>query len=603
VTSDVAADKEVCRSWNNGVCAELEDELDDVGHLHLIQKRASIQQGASAASNASGTVLSMAQQVLQVPLEVAPIEHRLSEADDCSMKEADAGMVRVAVICPCAMILFFAILAVVGHMLWERPEPKHQGHSPREETLQAMEADRPHTNWHFVYWAGTAVAMANVNYLVVLPAAAENFSGSNLEAGVWVGLYALGALLALPYFVSLGHKSSRAALSAHALFTMLGNIVMVIASFKGSLGWLYFGRVVTGCAYAYQFSCDSGCLHLIPSWDRLEALFITLMARAIGFAFGPCIGPISSQLILRFPYIRDSFPNYNTASQALPLFILVVYGVVFLFATVCFLPDFQILDAVSEGVSETSSEASYDVASVTWGAKVQTMKVFTAVNISNFTRIFIRVAWEAGAIMVLAHEYCLATWAGFVLGLTAITLVICRAALSRVSIAVGGDTAALMRILELTGLLSCPLLFRLGLATESSLCFFLVGSCIFYNANNAQSGVLLAIASEVAIPGEKWLDKRALTIYYFLTHILGYFFGPIISFISSGRSLGQNAVAALLATVTILQIAITCSTVRPKHEGKATPRNAEVAVEHLKLACSQVHEPSNQIYETGQNGA
>merc|ERR1719359_2407515 len=186
---------------------------------------------------------------------------------------------------------------------------------------------------------------------------------------------------------------------------------MVLGAYHQSLTWLYFGRVVTGCAYAYQYSCDNGCLHLIPKCDRLEALFITLMARAVGFALGPCIAPMSDTIILHHPSLKDLFPTYDAAAKAVPLAIIVIFGVIFFFATIFFLNDFEELDAATEGVTEASASDS-DGETATWEEKLRTVRVFSAVNFSNFTRIFIRVAWEAGAMMVLAHEYCIATVAG-----------------------------------------------------------------------------------------------------------------------------------------------------------------------------------------------
>lgn len=570
LSSHAADDSMACSSAGSEVCGEMYDDDDAEGaSLSLLQKAAAKLQRPRAAhvKLAAATV----SQQMQASKELAahwedlkkPPHKVYQHGFSIPTRPTARTLVWIAIAVPCCMVVVFAGLSFLAGKIWRTPSASERGNNLPRVTRVDGNGMPLHINWHFVSWSSIAIAMANVNYVVVLPAAVENFGGSLWEAGIWVGLYAGGALLALPYFVSLGHHSPRTALVAHAVFTLVGNVVMVWAAAEQYLGWLYVGRIITGFAGSYKYSCDHGCLHVIPTWDRLEAIFITRMAYAVGFALGPCISPICDSIITAWPWLLHAFPTYNAAAEAVPLIVMSIYGLVFLFCSLFIFPGLEILDAESEGVSDISLEAMH-AGNASPERKMAAIKMFTSTNVTNFTRIFIRVAWEAGAMVTLVRQYMIGTMSGVVLSIVAITLVVSRGAMTKLSIAVGGDNSKLMRIFEWTGIISCPFLFRIGPPTGLSLTLFLVGSIIFYNSNSAQSGVLLALGSEKAIPGHRYLNKKALNIYYFVTNILAYMFGPATSFICQQFSVGQNTTAVLVATVTLLQVIITYTTVRPK---------------------------------------
>lgn len=203
----------------------------------------------------------------------------------------------------------------------------------------------------------------------------------------------------------------------------------------------------------------------------------------------------------------------------------------------------------------------------TWEEKKEAIIIFASVTTTNFTRNFIRVLWETGTVMILAKIYCVATGAGICVSIVAITLVVSRGSIGKLGLACRGDNAKLMRILEWGGAVSCPFMFTFGMSPGTiTLCMFLIGGIIFYNANAAQSGVLLAVGGEAAIGNHFWLDKTALNNYMYCSMLMAYCCGPICTFISQEFNPGQDTVAFLVTVVTILQIVVTYVSVKSKNK-------------------------------------
>jgi len=477
------------------------------------------------------------------------------------------------------MVVVFSAITYYLSIAFPRPPASESAYK-----VTRVDADGfpVHINWHFVNWSGLAIGMANVNYVVVLPIAVENFSGSMLMAGFWVGLYAVGALISMPLFIWLGHEYTRTCLFLHGFTTLIGNIIMVIGAEYQWMSLLMIGRVGTGLAFGIYYTCNNGCLYLIPTWDRLEAIFMSRCVYSIGFALGPCISPLCNLLVTRQPWVMAMFPNYNAASEALPLVLMGLYGLTYSLAALFIFKDVEMLDAETEGVGVGSSLDDPNRSQPTWEEKWNSIVMFSSTVFTNFTRNFIRVLWETGTVMLLSKQYCVATVAGIIVSIVAITLVVSRGAMAKLGIACKGDNALLMRILEWSGAASIPLMFLWSAQPGPvALSLFLIGGIIFYNANASQSGVLLALGGETAIPGNFWLDKVALNTYMYISMLVAYIFGPICTFMSQEMNPGQDTVAWAVGSVTLLQIIVTYFTVRPKTETES-PRSEKASPRSVK---------------------
>lgn len=484
----------------------------------------------------------------------------------CSEFTSNPTNMKIGLIIPSLMVVLFCGITYYLSVAFPRPPASESAYKVTRVDANGFPV---HINWHFVNWTGLAIGMANVNYVVVLPIAVDNFSGSMVMAGLWVGLYALGALISMPVFIWLGHEYTRTCLFLHGFTTLIGNIIMIIGAEYQMITWLMTGRIATGLAFGIYYTCNNGCLYLIPTWDRLEAIFISRCVYSIGFALGPCISPLCNILVTRQPWVMSMFPDYNAASEAVPLVLMGVYGLAYCVGAIFFFKDVEILDAETEGVGVGASSDDPSQNQATWEEKWRSIVVISSTVFTNFSRNFIRVLWETGTVMLLSKQYCVSTVAGIIVSIVAITLVVSRGAMAKLGIACKGDNALLMRILEWSGACSIPLMFLWGSSPNGfTLSLFLIGGIIFYNANASQSGVLLALGGEAAIPGNFWLDKVALNTYMYVSMLVAYIFGPFCTFLSQEMDPGQDTVAYAVGAVTLLQICVTYFSVRPKAEAE-----------------------------------
>merc|ERR1719183_198113 len=170
----------------------------------------------------------------------------------CSDTQSNPFDYTIALTIPSVMVVVFAGVTYWLSVVFPRPPATEQPY-----TITRIDEDGypVHINWHFVLWSGLAIGMANVNYVVVLPIAVEDFSGSMLEAGMWVGLYALGALISMPFFIYLGHKYTRSALITHGVTTLIGNMIMIYGAMIQDMTCLMCGRVATGLAFGIYYTC------------------------------------------------------------------------------------------------------------------------------------------------------------------------------------------------------------------------------------------------------------------------------------------------------------------------------------------------------------
>jgi len=261
------------------------------------------------------------------------------------------------------------------------------------------------------------------------------------------------------------------------------------------------------------------------------------------------------------------FPNFRAAAEGTPLILMAIYGLTYTLLALFYFTEMEKLDAATEGLGVgASADAPHENEASSEEVRMAII-MFSSTVFTNFTRNFIRVLWETGTLIILAKQYCIATGAGIIVSIVAVTLVVSRNAMSKLGVACKGDNALLMRILEWGGACSLPFMFLYGMQPNAfTLSIFLIGGIIFYNANASQSGVLLALGGEAAIPGNFWLDKVALNTYIYISMLVAYIFGPVSTFVMQSLFPGQNTVAVLVGIVTFLQIAVTYGSVRPRHD-------------------------------------
>lgn len=482
--------------------------------------------------------------------------------NDCDLHKTSIKMGSVAVGTTVAMFVILLSITLLVRGLTQRGYSLHCCFAGGERLAEVRaSAATPSQSYKLMRYLCVTVVCCNINYGMVLPAAVQDFQGAHgvhlTASGFWIGSYALGALISLPVFAMVPVKQIRRAFILHGIFTVIGNVMMVIAANSGSFFGMFIGRVIAGMEAGAKLSVDGAVLQLYRRDEMAEAVFTTRVACAMGIALGPGVGPFASWIQASVPFTNHLFRTEAARREAFPLCLMVVYGMVYLLCVLFNFKDPEHVEGNEEGDLTSKQAPSHNSGRVVF----YTAMVFLSVLFTNFTRIFIRLAWESSAMVILAHEYCIGSIAGYIISSVAGSLVLSRNLITQISLTMN-DSAKMMRMLEACTLCTMPLLFRFGGPSAMTLVVFLAISTIFYNANAAQSGVLLLIGSEATIPDNRFLDKKALTTYYFISNICAFGIGPSIAMLGLDWNLSQNTAAWILVVAALLQWLVTFSTVR-----------------------------------------
>jgi hypothetical protein len=416
-------------------------------------------------------------------------------------------------------------------------------------------------------FVNVATGFTNLNFVIAIPNAAQGMSkvtGSYTNAGVWVGIYVLGSFVLYPCYRTLAVQRTKQALLLHAMCAGVGNGIMLAACLTGSVWPMYVGRAIAGMEAGVRFSAQNANSYWTAQGpERLEAMFKTQLATATGNALGFVVPLVLELIFLKLlpsAYLVQAFPDEALRREALPLVFLTVFAVVFSLAIVTYFETPEKLEI--SGGSTKGPQADIN------GNEVSHVAIlFAAVSFTNCTRSLISLAFKSGAMLLLTCDFCIPSVAGVVIFISEIQVVMCRNLVLSLS-KYFGDRAKLQRCLEFFGLFSIPFLYRLCGHGALGVALFLAGSAIFFNANQAQAGVMVAIGSEAAIARHSWLSKDALSGYQFIAQMLAFLCGPLFSFFVIDHGWGQNGIAAALMVLMFAQTAVTLKFVRPKEESR-----------------------------------
>ena len=307
-----------------------------------------------------------------------------------------------------------------------------------------------------------------------------------------------------------------------------------------------------------------------------------------GIALGPTI---SAAITTSFDGKRLHMDN----NDGLPCLIPVFYGITLTVLLLLFFPK-ELNDKLSSATAESPTESNSDSAAQHQDAVISAQQpdgeegeslvvkvpveedavesaalpaeptlanklaVATTLFVS-LTRMFIRLAWETGAISVLANIYRQGAHAGFFIGVIVFCypfVVILLTLLSKY-----WNDHQLMFLLETMEVLGALMLFRWYLADGDSReeilwrTAFLVGSACLYYSNNGQSGILSSQLMKNSVVGDKWLDPNKLLSIYQILGAFGMGFGPFIIRRALSMNYSQNQFALVLGLTTLLQTTAT----------------------------------------------
>jgi hypothetical protein len=388
--------------------------------------------------------------------------------------------------------------------------------------------------------------------------------GSLSASGLWVGLYAAGALVILPVFLLASVHQTKHVLVFHAIVVLIGNGLM-LGAMSSRLVWpIFLGRAICGMEAGVKYFADNLNSYLTPPGkERLRAMFGTRMATAAGNAFGFFVGPFLQWLLLNVlphGYISAAIPISSLRGEALCAAFMLAYGTVFLSGVLLFFENPEVYEQDNQQVSKIAADQSPKVREqAVW----QTTTLFAATVFTTFTRIFITFALKQGSLIVYSHSYCIATVAPIVVCCVELGLLLCRNLLDALA-KWTSDVAVLQRILEITGFVAVIAMFRVWSISPAGLSILLVASSIFCFANAGQSGVMQTISADAAIADHPYLNKKMLNVYCFITQISCWLLAPTVTSVLMEYVMHQNALAILLITLSVVQVGVTFAYVRPK---------------------------------------
>jgi hypothetical protein len=219
-------------------------------------------------------------------------------------------------------------------------------------------------------------------------------------------------------------------------------------------------------------------------------------------------GPIRVLAPAAFP--REVMPNY----------FMVFYGIAFIVMVIRFFPrQYETFQDVDEQGSQREEEDADTV--------FYKYVILVTAMLNNCTRVLMRIAWEAGVLVILELSYHRTPeTAGLITGAVAFSIVVGRAlycTLGRIC----PDQSKQVLVLW-AGMCVATLLMYPFLEGPIGLCFFLFASVFCYNLNLLRSAPVTSIASVNTMPGRVGASKESLTFWCDMNDLLGVFLGPML---------------------------------------------------------------------------
>eukprot|EP00462_Mataza_sp_D1_P020940 CAMPEP_0175147326 /NCGR_PEP_ID=MMETSP0087-20121206/15925_1 /TAXON_ID=136419 /ORGANISM="Unknown Unknown, Strain D1" /LENGTH=491 /DNA_ID=CAMNT_0016432493 /DNA_START=27 /DNA_END=1502 /DNA_ORIENTATION=+ len=397
-------------------------------------------------------------------------------------------------------------------------------------------------------------------------------------SGFMIAMIAPATILGIIPLTYFRRVSYRFGLVFHALCELFGGLGVVLSS-----NAVFFPGV---CVGQFIISIGNGVV-VILIYHSIKQLFIKkettpifLVNNAVA-GMGVALGPtLSAALTTNF----DGKTLQMNNNDGLPCLVPVCYGVVLILLVLLFFPK-----VLNDKLTSATAESPSGVADIPpphrqdhqkSAREVVTVDVIDRPSVAppstptfanqlavactlfvSLTRTFIRLAWETGAVSVLANLYRQGAHAGFFIGIIAAcypAFVVSLTVLSRY-----WNDHKMMLLLECCEILGALLLFRWvfldngrkdGLVWRS---LFLFGSALLYYSNNGQSGILSSQLMKNSVVGDKWLDPNKLLSAYQVLAAVGMGFGPLLARGVLSYNYKQNSFALLLGLTTLLQTLVT----------------------------------------------
>ncbi|KAJ1456718.1 hypothetical protein M885DRAFT_496985 [Pelagophyceae sp. CCMP2097] len=269
----------------------------------------------------------------------------------------------------------------------------------------------------FVLVVFTCIVCTGVmaNFTLVVPIT-QNYTESLLASALVVSAYAAGALVSLAFWSRLDHTAARAAYAAHGALMGAGNLAF------GAVAWAARGRYRGADFYIllaarFTIGLEGGAMYnanlalIAHSAPSKHGKYLAMYQGFVGF--GLVLGPAIAASAQAVGFAAGSGAQVQ---DALPAFLMAAWGFVLVAAVWAYLPadcgaeQHRLATAAQARPAGSLDEALAPEAAGSAPAETSTPAqddsvLLVQTFLGNFLRIFQRLGWEVGAVLVLRDEF------------------------------------------------------------------------------------------------------------------------------------------------------------------------------------------------------
>jgi len=376
--------------------------------------------------------------------------------------------------------------------------------------------------------------MASANFTIMMPTSAgtvRRLGGDTALSGVVIASYGVGCLLSLPPMLKLSRSSYKLGMVLAAVCAVGGNMLSIGSLELGhsTSNWFcVLSRVVCGMEGGVAIVLSNIVFRCSSGRGTAQSMTEGCVSMAMGFTLGPWI---SSLTLLS---------HWGLKPETLPALAMVGLGAVYGALALCLCPE----QARGPGGTDPGRRAAVE-------GRGEEAVCAAWVNLwlqawTNLVRFSQRIAWEAGALVLLVDAYGLSTeFAAFLVGAAPLCLV--PFVLVVAPLLEHWGLVGFLHRMEAVQIAGVALM----LVREHSLWSFMVGSALFYPANWVHGLLISTVRSQFDVPGHWMLELESSTGYLWAFTYLGFFVGPIVSRTLLQACLSQRALAVSLGAMLI----------------------------------------------------
>lgn len=384
----------------------------------------------------------------------------------------------------------------------------------------------------FVYLGTLLLSM---DYVIVMPASEETMirvGGSTDLSGFAIGAWCVGSLFSLPIAVYLAQHSYKGAVILLAVFSCLGNVAYALAGSghgRGAITGLILARLMNGLEGSATIVFYSAILRLTSGAPTVKTASIVTFAGCLGYAVGPVLSSLSQMCLPRLP------------PEIPPAVVMVVFALLYGVCGMMWLPSqhetfkFAGLPGRQCVTAVESDVTAYDV------HLQRSWSCLGLICMVQVTRACQRMAWEAGALLILVKNYGYSQkHAGLLIVIPPLLSLSVLRSLERLQHL---STVGVIRVVGLLELLAMLLMLQLNLHGISPLVAFMFGSSCFYVVNLFTTVLFAPWLKDFALKDHWALNVETSTAITWIVNCIGYFYGPVFVRAVLSSCMSQNLLA------------------------------------------------------------